>query len=176
MYQFYYAQKNEPCPRRQWKENIRNQFRITAVRPAMWEEHCLECSAPVCFESCAHYAPRSDGRCKRFENGLRTFPEERACCGQGVHVKFRRWGNMMTIAFPAMLPETEYQALYQKNEALGRKLRKIADSSLPQSLRWQTIRTVEYLRRRKLRKLAGEKISRMPFCFTASAMGRWNTA
>ena len=91
MYQFYYTQKPADFVRKECKLNIRDHFRITAVRPAMWEEHCLECSVPYCFETCMHYQARSDGRCKRFTNGLLTFPEEKACCGQGVRVKFRKW-------------------------------------------------------------------------------------
>lgn len=114
MYQFYYADQRQTWERGLCKENIRERFHITAIRPAMWEEHCLECSAPACFESCAHYQSRSDGRCKRFENGLHTFADERACCGQGAHVKFRKWGNMMTVLFPAMLDEAQYAALWKK--------------------------------------------------------------
>lgn len=155
MYQFYYADKSGTWNRKPCQENIRDRFQITAVRPAMWEEHCLECSAPACFETCVHYIPRSDGRCKRFENGLLTFADEKACCGQGVHVKFRKWGNMMTVLFPAMLDEAKYSAMQKKNESLGNFLEAIEGSKLPQSLRWQGIRIPEYLRRRSLRKLAG---------------------
>lgn len=155
MYQFYYADKSRTWDRKPCQENIRDRFRITAIRPAMWEEHCLECSAPACFESCVHYLPRSDGRCKRFENGLLTFADEKACCGQGVHVKFRKWGNMMTVLFPAMLDEANYSAMQNKNESLGNFLGTIEGSKLPQSLRWQGIRIPEYLRRRSLRKLKG---------------------
>lgn len=155
MYQFYYADKSQTWDRKACKENIRNRFRITAVRPAMWEEHCLECSAPACFESCVHYLARSDGRCKRFDNGLLTFAEEKACCGQGVHVKFRQWGNMMTVLFPAMLDEAQYSAMQKKNESLGNFLGAVEGSKLPRSLRWQGIRIPEYLRRRSLRKLTG---------------------
>lgn len=155
MYQFYYADQRQTWERVPCKEDIRQRFRITAVRPAMWEEHCLECSAPACFESCAHYQSRSDGRCKRFENGLQTFAEERACCGQGVHVRFRKWGNMMTVLFPAMLDEARYAALWRKNESLGGFLRRVERSHLPRALRWQGIRVPEYLRRRGLRKLSG---------------------
>ena len=155
MYQFYYADKSRTWCRKPCKENIRDRFQITVVRPAMWEEHCLECSAPACFESCVHYLPRSDGRCKRFENGLLTFADEKACCGQGVHVKFRQWGNMMTVLFPAMLDEAQYASMQKKNESLGNLLRAIEGSKLPQSLRWQGIRIPEYLRRRSLRKLTG---------------------
>lgn len=155
MYQFYYADKAQHYDRKECKLNIRDRFEITAVRPAMWEEHCLECSAPACFESCVHYQARSDGRCKRFANGLLTFAEEKACCGQGVHVKFRKWGNMMTVLFPAMLSKVEYQKLWKKNESIGKALGKVESSPLPRSLRWQGIRIPEFLRRRSLRKLSG---------------------
>lgn len=155
MYQFYYADKSGTWNRKPCQENIRDRFQITAVRPTMWEEHCLECSAPACFETCVHYIPRSDGRCKRFDNGLLTFADEKACCGQGVHVKFRKWGNMMTVLFPAMLDEAKYSAMQKKNESLGNFLEAIEGSKLPQSLRWQGIRIPEYLRRRSLRKLKG---------------------
>ncbi len=162
MYQFYYADsrtRNLP----QWKQNIADHFKVSAVRPAMWEEHCLECSAPVCFESCVHYQARSDGRCKRFENGLQVFSEERACNGQGVHVKFCKWGNMMTVLFPAMLSIGEYYALWRKNEKLGAFLGKIAGSKLPKPIRWQSIRIPEFLRRRSLRNLEGS--SNVPDAF-----------
>lgn len=155
MYQFYYADKSRAWNRRECKENIRDRFQITAVRPAMWEEHCLECSAPACFASCVHYLPRSDGRCKRFDNGLLTFTDEKACCGQGVHVSFRKWGNMMTVLFPAMLTEADCGKLWKKNEGLGKLLGVIESSPLPRTLRWQGIRIPEYLRRRRLRKLTG---------------------
>lgn len=155
MYQFYYADTEQSIQRLACKENIRKQFNIKAIRPTMWEEHCLECAAPLCFGNCTHYAARSDGRCKRFENGLATFKEEKACCGQGVRVKFRRWGNMMTILFPAMLSEEVYTKMFAKNESLGKLLKKISFSKLPQNIRWEVIRTIEYLRRRNLRKLNG---------------------
>lgn len=165
MYQFYYADRARSYFRKECKENIRNHFRITAVRPTMWEEHCLECSAPACFDSCVHYQARSDGRCKRFANGLLTFAEEKACCGQGVHVRFRKWGNMMTVLFPAMLTEDACQKLWQKNERTGKFLGAIESSRLPRSMRWQGIRIPEFLRRRKLRKLSGLENTADAFLF-----------
>lgn len=156
MYQFYYADPAQTYVRKPCKENIRSRFRITAVRPAMWEEHCLECSAPECFASCAHYQERSDGRCKRFYNGLQTFADKRACCGQGAHVKFRKWGNLMTVLYPAMLTEAEYAQMHQRNEALGAQLGNVNNCGLPQKLRWQGIRIPEYIRRTRLRMLKGK--------------------
>lgn len=155
MYQFYYAKKPEGFTPARFQDNIRNHFYVTAVRPTMWEEHCLECAAPTCFGTCVHYQARSDGRCKRFENGLLTFPEEKGCCGQGTRVKFRKWGNMMTILFPAMLAESDYAAMTKKNTVLGKLLGTVNRSPLPTSIRWQGIRIPEFLRRRSLRSLSG---------------------
>lgn len=155
MYQFYYADNRIAFDRAQCQRNIRDIFNVTAVRPSMWEEHCLECSAPLCFENCLHFSPRSDGRCKRFENGMAVFNDDKACCGQGVHIRFRKWANMMTVLFPAMLSEEEYLNLYNKNQSLGNKLHKLESSKLPLAIRWQGIRTVEFLRRKSLRGLQG---------------------
>ena len=156
MYQFYYAKKPEGFAPAAFQQNIRDHFTVTAVRPAMWEEHCLECAAPTCFGTCVHYQARRDGRCKRFENGLLTYPNEKGCCGQGVRVKFRKWGNMMTVLFPAMLSEKDYTSLTRKNEGLGKLLGAVNRSPLPTALRWQGIRIPEFLRRKSLRKLSGQ--------------------
>lgn len=171
MYQFYYADKSRTWKRGECKENIRDRFQITAVRPAMWEEHCLECSAPACFASCVHYQARSDGRCKRFDNGLLTFADEKACCGQGVHVKFRKWGNMMTVLFPSMLTEADYGRLWNRNERTGKLLGTIESSPLPRSLRWQGIRIPEFLRRRRLRRLSGLDNTADAFLFHGYSYG-----
>lgn len=155
MYQFYYADPAGQKPVPDFKLNIRDRFSITAIRPTMWEEHCLECAAPLCFGNCLHYEARSDGRCKRFENGLFTFPHDRACNKQGVRVKYRKWGNMMTVIFPAMVEEADLEKLHSKTEKQGKRLKKLVDSRLPLALRWNGIRIVEFLRRRKLRAMAG---------------------
>ena len=174
MYQFYYADKSKTWNRGECNENIRHRFQIAAVRPAMWEEHCLECSAPACFESCVHYQARSDGRCKRFGNGLLTFIDKKACCGQGVHVHFRKWGNMMTVLFPAMLSEGDYQKLWKQNQCVGKLLGAVASSPLPRSLRWQGIRIPEFLRRRSLRKLNGLENRADAFLFHAYSYNEEN--
>ncbi len=151
MYQFYYADNTINRPHTPCVEDVRKHFHITAVRPTMWEEHCLECAAPLCYQKCLHYAPRKDGRCRRFENGYHTFAEEKACCGQAAHVTFRPWANMMTIVFPAGLEEGSYQQLFARNQRLGAALRQVANAPLPTRLRWEGIRIPEFLRRRSLR-------------------------
>ena len=164
MYQFYYADPaDSEVPH--YQKNIAEVFRIDAVRPTMWEEHCLECSAPLCFQTCTQFEARADGRCKRFYNGIRVRREERGCCGQAARVRFRPWGNMMTIAYPAMLKLSAYQTLTDRNQGLGSMLRKVVTSPAPVKLRWSTIRGVEYLRRRRLRGMKGEDGAADAFVF-----------
>ena len=158
MYQFYYAaeaSENRKLPAEGINRNINNEYEIEAIRPAMWEEHCLECAAPLCFNNCVHYAARTDGRCKRFENGIAVFEDERACCRQGAHITFRKWANMMTVLFPTMLTPDEYKKLTEKNQKKGTHFKKLADGKLPVRLKWEGIRIPEFLRRRKLRKGVG---------------------
>ena len=139
MYQFYYADSSKITKQPRYDKNVSNEYMVTAIRPTMWEEHCLECSAPVCFNNCVHYIARSDGRCMRFANGLYVYDCDKGCCGQGVRVKFRRWANMMTIIYPAMLENSSYENLTAKNQKLGKKLQKVAGSKLPIRPKWETI-------------------------------------
>ena len=172
MYQFYYSDNRE-YQHAELKQKISDHFNVEKVRPTMWEEHCLECSAPVCFGNCAHYAARRDGRCMRFDNGIRTFENASACCGQGARLKFRKWANMMTIIYPGMLSPEEYSKLTAKNEKIGKRLRSAVNSKLPTGLRWQYIRTIEYLRRRRLRRLAAADTSKPDaFVFHGYSYGR----
>jgi len=154
MYQFYYSDQTAERPAK-YRQKISDVFSVTAVRPAMWEEHCLECSAPLCFRTCPHYTARRDGRCRRLENGYSVRPQAEGVCGEAARVKFRPWGNMMTIVFPAMLPPEEYAALHRENRHLGERLHSVVNGPLPVKARWGIIRVREYLRRKSLRGLHG---------------------
>lgn len=155
MYQFYYADQTGKR-KAVYKKHLCDVFEVTAIRPTMWEEHCLECSAPACFQSCPHYLARNDGRCRRFMNGISVSRHPDGCCGQSARVQFRKWANLMTIIYPAMKSPEEAQELTDSNQQLGKRLFRIAHSPLPVPVKWQSIRTVEYLRRRSLRRLQGQ--------------------
>lgn len=98
MYQFYYSE-NKPYERGLCNGNVKDYIEIESIKPSMWEEHCLECSAPLCYKNCLNYVARSDGRCKRFDNSFQVYQSDKACCGKATHIKFRKWANMMTIVF-----------------------------------------------------------------------------
>ena len=52
------------------------------------EEHCTECFVPICFQTCALYLPRYDGKCERFEGGI--FVTETL----SHSLTFKRWAKL----------------------------------------------------------------------------------
>lgn len=151
MYQFYYS-KNENSKKSSYQKSVSDYLKIDAVKPTMWEEHCLECSAPACYKTCPHYIARSDGRCKRFTDGYNVTDNQLGNCKQSARVGFLPWSNMMTIVFPGTLETEKLEKLNATNQKVGRTLRTIARSFFPPVMKWESIRTVEYIRRRYLRK------------------------
>lgn len=83
---------------------------IELMRSSYWAEHCLECGEPLCYSTCEHYAPRADGRCKRFEFGIFDNP----VFGQFPHhaeISFRKWGKLESIVYPGVMKPEEALAI-----------------------------------------------------------------
>lgn len=123
----------------------------------MWEEHCLECAAPLCYETCLNYVARQDGRCKLFKDSISQSCHEKGVLGKSARVKFRKWGNLLSIVYPKMLTFDEYKELDNFAEKTSRSLYKTVRGHLPVSLKWKKIRVKEFLRRRQLKKGLDEK-------------------
>lgn len=166
MYQFYYGNNNE-VHNFDIQKNINDYIDIQYIRPSIWEEHCLECSAPLCFKNCVYYSSRTDGRCKRFSNGMNVSFCKEGILEEKINIQYRRWANMMTIIFPAFMKFEDYKKLKETNDKLGNQLQKISNSFLPVPLKWNYIRTREYIRRNGLRKLSGDTNLQKYFVFHA---------
>jgi FkbH-like protein len=59
-----------------------------------WAEHCVECAAPSCYQSCDLYQPRTDVRCRRFTFGALKNPNFPSLRGYGVEVSFKKWAKL----------------------------------------------------------------------------------
>jgi FkbH-like protein len=57
-----------------------------------WGEHCVECAAPDCYATCSLYAPRQDGRCRRFEYGM--FENAQLGGQPGAELVFKQWAQL----------------------------------------------------------------------------------
>ena len=76
------------------------------IRSSYWAEHCLECGEPLCYETCPHFRPRFDGRCRLFRYGIFSSPYF-ADAPYRAQLRFRRWGKMETILYPGSFSPQE---------------------------------------------------------------------
>jgi len=93
---------------------------VAAMSMLFWGEHCIECAAPQCYVTCDLYEPRSDGRCRRFDYGIRrnrAFPSLR---GAGAEVTFKTWGRLKANGNTRMEPLAK---LLWKERLTGWRLR-----------------------------------------------------
>lgn len=153
MYQYYYSEgKNEQL---KLSKSVEDHFKIEKVRISMWEEHCLECAAPLCYETCLNYLARQDGRCKLFKDSIAQYANEKGLLGRCARIQFRKWGNLLSVIYPAMVTIDEYRVIDRSADKVSKSLSKTVKGSLPASLKWKKIRVREFLRRRKLRQGEG---------------------
>lgn len=88
----------------------------TTIVPLIWTEHCVECSAPECYQTCQKFKKRSDGHCVRIVGGIS--PVVRA--GQiGAHIEFRRWAKIESPLKVQAISRSAYIRLYTWITRLG---------------------------------------------------------
>jgi len=98
----------------------------------LWGEHCTECAAPDCYNTCHLYQPRPDRRCRRFEFGIFPNPAFPTGFCSAAEVVFKHWGVMTARGNATMLPapavrwmERTASALSPIINVLGRYLDKV---------------------------------------------------
>lgn len=143
MFQSQYSEDKQ-IPQFKLRYSFREEYLITHLRKTIWEEHCLECSPPSCFNTCVYFDQRSDGRCKRFYNGISLNPNKISAEGKSATIKFKRWGNLMTIIYPSK----EKVNQTKKKSRLERILKRIESSNMKINIKWLLIRTIEFIRRK----------------------------
>jgi HAD superfamily phosphatase (TIGR01681 family) len=85
-------------------ENYNYSTDVEAMSLLYWAEHCVECAAPGCYQTCDLYQPRPDKRCRRLTFGAkknRHFPSLR---GYGVEIAFKKWAKLEAFANMSLSP------------------------------------------------------------------------
>ena len=63
-----------------------------------WGEHCTECVWPTCYSTCDLYAPRPDGGCRRFVEGMVRIPSTGGLNPYVLKISFKRWAKLWSVA------------------------------------------------------------------------------
>lgn len=77
---------------------------VEQISLLVWGEHCIECAAPACFQSCDLYDPRPDGRCRRFTFGAFKNESFSSFRGFGTEVSFKKWAKVEARGNAALTP------------------------------------------------------------------------
>ena len=62
----------------------------------LWEEHCVECAPPDCYNSCKLFNTRKDQKCARFTHGIVPNTQISGAYDFGAEITFRRWAKLET--------------------------------------------------------------------------------
>ena len=72
-----------------------------------WGEHCTECAAPGCYQTCGLYEARPDTRCRRFLYGVYKNRHFNSVRGYAAEVAFKKWGVFASTGNTAMLSKRQ---------------------------------------------------------------------
>ena len=128
----YEAEVNQPFgPETALPAEIRDAFRNSSKTIAgrtvlPWGEHCTECAIPTCYETCDLYAPRKDGKCRRFANGMVRIDHAGSLSGYILKIDFKRWAKLWTAGNTRMFPLAEAKALEDHDLAIAERLSQIS--------------------------------------------------
>ena len=67
---------------------------LLSVYVLHWQEHCLECAVPQCYQVCPLYVRRRDGNCSRFRDGIVPNRNYDGLYPYGAEIRFRKWGKL----------------------------------------------------------------------------------
>lgn len=73
----------------------------------VWGEHCTECAAPGCYQTCDLYEARPDTRCRRFRFGIYKNRRFTSFRGYGAEVAFKKWGVLACVGNTAVSPRQQ---------------------------------------------------------------------
>ncbi|PVX59280.1 HAD-IIIC family phosphatase [Hallella colorans] len=102
---------------------ITQQYSKQKLIPLLWTEHCVECAAPACYDTCSRYKKREDGNCIRIENGISPIILDGKL---GAKVEFRTWAKIESQLKTKALERNKYAETYKVITKLGAVFRKCA--------------------------------------------------
>lgn len=119
--------------------------RIASRTMLPWGEHCTECVWPTCYTTCNLYAPRPDGGCRQFVEGMVRLDHPEGLNPYVLRLRFKQWAKLWAKASLRLYSLQEASRRESFHIAVGALAR---NTPLPGSLGPRLLRKVNYLRKR----------------------------
>lgn len=105
---------------------------VDARTVLFWSEHCTECAAPGCYQSCEMYRPRPrDGKCRRFVDGMVMIDHQKGLLPYVLKIKFKRWGMLKAEGNTRLYSMVEANRIERRDQQIGAVLRALPLHLLP---------------------------------------------
>lgn len=137
---------------------LKGQIIARTVLP--WSEHCTECAWPTCYTTCDLYAPREDGKCRRFVDGMVRIECPDSVNGYLVKIRFKRWGKVWTPGSLNMKSMEDASKQERRDYRVGAILHQV---SLPAPVKRFAVTKRYSFKKRVARRRGSSKIT--PTCF-----------
>lgn len=85
----------------------------------LWEEHCLECAPPYCYNNCSLFKAREDSKCVRLQHGLRKTDEVYGSLPYGIDCTFRKWAKLEAFYTQSAVSDRAYLRYDNVNKAFS---------------------------------------------------------
>src|ERR1700685_274965 len=106
-----------PAEVRRSFEHLRAAIHSRTVLP--WGEHCTECVWPTCYTTCDLYSPRTDGKCRRFVDGIVRLDAPQTANGYLLKISFKQWGKLWTPGNVNLVPKSDARSREQRDHWVG---------------------------------------------------------
>lgn len=118
-----------------------------------WGEHCVECAAPKCYETCDLYEKRKgDWLCRRFVGGMIRIPFVGRLRPWIYRIHFKKWAKLLAEGSNALIPLQTANRLESLNKLIGTSIYILPDLiKKPTLLPWR----YRSLRHKAIRNLRG---------------------
>lgn len=100
---------------------------ITKVSSLAWDEHCIECSAPECYNTCTLFERSRYNKCKRTAYGVRrVYYNYDGLYNYGIQLKYRKWGKLRCDYSNNLIYDArEFKSYYSSYERLRNALQMV---------------------------------------------------
>ena len=90
-----------------------------------WGEHCTECVWPSCYSTCDLYEPRTDGKCRRFTDGMVRIDAPGSPNGYVLKIRFKQWGKLWTVGNVHLFTTEEARRIESRDRWIGGALQQL---------------------------------------------------
>ena len=130
--------------------------RVRARTVLPWSEHCTECVWPTCYSTCDLYSPRTDGRCRRFVDGMARVNCPSAINSYLLRIAFKRWGKLWSPANVRLHPSALAERIELRDYQIGTALYQLP---LPSKIKALAARKrYSFKKRQASRPVAGDEL------------------